>query len=56
MATGEGKTLVASLPSYLNALRGNGVHVVTVSPGPFPTPLLRPHLPYPTGPRADAQP
>ena len=30
MATGEGKTLVASLPSYLNALRGNGVHVVTV--------------------------
>ena len=30
MATGEGKTLVASLPSYLNALRGAGVHVVTV--------------------------
>lgn len=29
--TGEGKTLVASLPSYLNALAGNGVHVVTVN-------------------------
>lgn len=31
MATGEGKTLVASLPSYLNALGGKGVHVVTVN-------------------------
>lgn len=31
MATGEGKTLVASLPSYLNALSGKGVHVVTVN-------------------------
>lgn len=31
MRTGEGKTLVASLPSYLNALTGNGVHVVTVN-------------------------
>ena len=31
MATGEGKTLVASLPSYLNALAGKGVHVVTVN-------------------------
>ena len=31
MATGEGKTLVATLPVYLNALPGNGVHVVTVN-------------------------
>jgi preprotein translocase subunit SecA len=31
MATGEGKTLVASLPSYLNALTGQGVHVITVN-------------------------
>ncbi|MBX5464398.1 MAG: preprotein translocase subunit SecA [Clostridia bacterium] len=31
MATGEGKTLVATLPSYLNALAGKGVHVVTVN-------------------------
>ena len=31
MATGEGKTLVATLPVFLNALRGNGVHVVTVN-------------------------
>src|SRR5712671_5688407 len=30
MATGEGKTLVATLPVYLNALSGRGVHVVTV--------------------------
>jgi preprotein translocase subunit SecA len=30
-ATGEGKTLVATLPVYLNALAGNGVHVVTVN-------------------------
>ena len=30
MRTGEGKTLVATLPSYLNALAGRGVHVVTV--------------------------
>lgn len=31
MKTGEGKTLVATLPSYLNALTGKGVHVVTVN-------------------------
>ncbi len=31
MATGEGKTLVATLPAYLNALEGRGVHVVTVN-------------------------
>jgi preprotein translocase subunit SecA len=31
METGEGKTLVATLPSYLNALQGKGVHVVTVN-------------------------
>ena len=31
MKTGEGKTLVAVLPAYLNALAGNGVHIVTVN-------------------------
>jgi preprotein translocase subunit SecA len=31
MKTGEGKTLVATLPVYLNALAGRGVHVVTVN-------------------------
>ena len=31
MKTGEGKTLVAALPSYLRALTGKGVHVVTVN-------------------------
>ena len=31
MQTGEGKTLVATLPVYLNALSGNGVHVITVN-------------------------
>ena len=31
MRTGEGKTLVSTLPAYLNALAGNGVHIVTVN-------------------------
>lgn len=31
MKTGEGKTLVATLPGYLNALSGKGVHIVTVN-------------------------
>ena len=31
MRTGEGKTLVATLPVYLNALTGNGVHLITVN-------------------------
>jgi preprotein translocase subunit SecA len=31
MRTGEGKTLVSTLPAYLNALTGNGVHIVTVN-------------------------
>ena len=31
MATGEGKTLVSTLPAYLNALAGQGVHIVTVN-------------------------
>src|SRR5690606_6040838 len=31
MKTGEGKTLVSTLPAYLNALAGDGVHVVTVN-------------------------
>ncbi len=31
MRTGEGKTLVSTLPAYLNALEGRGVHVVTVN-------------------------
>lgn len=32
MSTGEGKTLVATLPAYLNALNGQGVHIITVNP------------------------
>ena len=39
MRTGEGKTLVATLPVYLNALSGKGVHVVTVKPGFVATPM-----------------
>src|SRR5690606_12528499 len=31
MSTGEGKTLVGTLPTYLNALSGQGVHIVTVN-------------------------
>lgn len=31
MKTGEGKTLVATMPTYLNALAGKGVHIVTVN-------------------------
>ena len=31
MATGEGKTLVSTLPAFLNALAGRGVHIVTVN-------------------------
>jgi preprotein translocase subunit SecA len=31
MATGEGKTLVSTLPAYLNAIAGQGVHIVTVN-------------------------
>ena len=31
MRTGEGKTLIATLPAYLNALTGKGVHIVTVN-------------------------
>lgn len=31
MMTGEGKTLMATLPAYLNALAGRGVHIVTVN-------------------------
>ena len=31
MKTGEGKTLVSTLPAYLNALTGEGVHIVTVN-------------------------
>jgi preprotein translocase subunit SecA len=37
MKTGEGKTLVATLPAYLNALGGKGVHVVTVNDARAPT-------------------
>ena len=39
MATGEGKTLVATLPVYLNALNGRGVHVITTSDLPLPARL-----------------
>jgi preprotein translocase subunit SecA len=58
MKTGEGKTLVATLPVYLNALEGKGVHVVTVNDYlaratppwmgqalQFPRPLGRHHRP-----------
>ena len=31
MKTGEGKTLVSTLPAYLNSLTGKGVHIVTVN-------------------------
>ena len=31
LRTGEGKTLVSTCPAYLNALTGNGVHIVTVN-------------------------
>jgi len=31
MKTGEGKTLVATMPAYLNALTGRGVHIITVN-------------------------
>lgn len=34
MKTGEGKTLVSTLPAYLNALEGKGVHIVTVNDYP----------------------
>ena len=53
MKTGEGKTLVSTLPVYLNALSGRGVHVVTVNDY-----LARPRRgvdgPGPPLPRADA--
>ena len=39
MATGEGKTLVATLPLYLNALAGRGAHLVTVNYVPRPSRL-----------------
>jgi len=40
MKTGEGKTLVATLPAYLNALEGKGVHIVTVNDYLPPRPRL----------------
>ena len=40
MRTGEGKTLVATLPAYLNALSGNSVHVVTVNDSPIAPPPI----------------
>ena len=46
MKTGEGKTLVATLPSYLNALEGKGVHVVTVRSRSFPVILSSRKLAY----------
>ena len=52
MKTGEGKTLVATLPTYLNALTGKGVHVVTVNDylAQVPRRVDGPRLPLP---RAD---
>jgi preprotein translocase subunit SecA len=67
MRTGEGKTLVATLPAYLNALPGSGVHVVTVNEYLAQrdadwmgagVPLPRPHRrrdPQPAGPRREAR-
>ena len=46
MKTGEGKTLVATLPCYLNALTGKGVHVVTVND--YLAPVSYTHLTLPT--------
>jgi len=43
MMTGEGKTLVSTLPVYLNALTGNGVHVVTVSDRAWMAPIFEFH-------------
>ena len=60
LKTGEGKTLVATLPVYLNALPGNGVHVVTVNDylarrhaegGPHHRPEVRPVVRVPGGAR-----
>ena len=69
MKTGEGKTLVATLPVYLNALAGKGVHVVTVNDylatprlgvdGPHlqvPRPDRRRHRPRPGRPGTQGQP
>ena len=49
MRTGEGKTLVATLPAYLNALTGEGVHVVTVNDylARRDANWMGPHLPSP---------
>ena len=49
MKTGEGKTLVATLPTYLNALAGKGVHVVTVNDylATLPRRVDGPDLPLP---------
>ena len=46
MRTGEGKTLVATLPAYLNALTGEGVHIVTVND--YLAPVSYTHLTLPT--------
>ena len=49
MKTGEGKTLVATLPSYLNALAGKGVHIVTVNDylAKYQSEMDGPHPPLP---------
>ncbi len=52
MKTGEGKTLVSTLPVYLNALTGKGVHVVTVNDY-LAAPRRRLDGPGPPLPRAD---
>ena len=55
MKTGEGKTLVATLPAYLNALTGRGVHIVTVNDylARRDAEWMSPHLPR-AGPYASA--
>jgi preprotein translocase subunit SecA len=54
MRTGEGKTLVATLAVYLNALAGKGVHVVTVNASSSPISMMKPAAPPmpPTSPMA----
>ena len=51
MKTGEGKTLVSTLPVYLNALAGNGVHIITVNDY-LATPRRRVDGPHPPLPRS----
>ncbi len=57
MKTGEGKTLVATLALYLNALTGRGVHLITVNERPDSLALARPRMPatFPYGETAGSR-